>query len=171
MAKVQYLEAGEIVGTHGVRGEVRVQPWCDSAEQLTSMKTLYWDEQGTKPVKVRARVHKNIALMTLDGVTTVEQAQVLRGKLLYAHRDAFKLPADRYFVRDLLGLSVIDADSGETYGTLSDVSQTGANAVYHVKTPDREVLIPAVPLIIKDVDIDGGVVRISPIGGLFDDED
>lgn len=170
MPKVMYLEAGEIVGTHGVRGEVRVQPWCDSPEQLCSMKTLYWDENGTKPVKARARVHKNIALVTLDGVTTVEQAQILRGKLLYAHREDFRLPKDRYFVRDLLGLSVIDADSGEKYGTLTDVSQTGANPVYHVQTSNGEVLIPAVPLIIKEVDIDGGAIRITPIGGLFDDE-
>ena len=171
MPKVMYLEAGEIVGTHGVRGEVRVQPWCDTAAQLAAMKTLYWDENGQQPVKVRARVHKNIALATLDGVTTVEQAQALRGKMLYAHRDSFKLPADRYFVRDLLGLSVVDAEDGHEYGTVCDVSQTGANSVYHVKTPDGEVLIPAVPLIIKEMNIDGGVIRITPIGGLFDDED
>lgn len=171
MPKVMYLEAGEIVGTHGVRGEVRVQPWCDSATQLCSMKRLYWDENGAKPVKVRARVHKNIALVTLEGVTTVEEAQALRGKMLYAHRDDFRLPKDRYFVRDLQGLSVIDADSGDEYGTLTDVSQTGANAVYHVKTANGEVLIPAVPLIIKEVDVDGGVIKITPIGGLFDDED
>lgn len=171
MPKVMYLEAGQIVGTHGVRGEVRVQPWCDSPSQLASMKTLYWDEAGTQPVKVRARAHKTIALVTLDGVTTVEQAQALRGKMLYAHRDAFRLPKDRYFVRDLLGLRVIDAETDIVYGVVSDVSQTGANSVYHVETPNGEVLIPAVPLIIKEVDIDDGLIRITPIGGLFDDED
>jgi len=171
MPKVMFLEAGQIVGTHGVRGEVRVQPWCDSPEQLSSMKTLYWDEQGTKPVKMRARAHKTIALVTLDGVTTVEQAQALRGKMLYAHRDDFRLPKDRYFVRDLLGLKVIDVDSGEEYGEVSDVSQTGANSVYHLKTPKGEVLMPAIPLVIKEMDIDGGVIKITPIGGLFDDED
>lgn len=171
MPKVMYLEAGEIVGTHGIRGEVRVQPWCDNPAQLTKMKTLFWDEQGQKPIKVKTRVHKNIALMTLEGIDTVEAAQALKGKLLYAYRDDFRLPQDRYFVRDLLGLSVIDADSGVVYGELCDVSQTGANGVYHVKTAKGEVLIPAVPLIVKEVDIDGGVVRIIPIGGLFDDED
>ncbi len=171
MAKVTYLEAGQIVGTHGVRGEVRVQPWCDTPSQIAAMKTLYWDEAGTRPVKIKARAHKNIALVTLDGVTTVEEAMTLKGKMLYAHRDDFRLPKDRYFVRDLLGLAVIDAQSGERYGEVVDVSQTGANSVYHVKTATGEVLIPAVPLIIKDVDIDGGVIRITPIGGLFDDED
>lgn len=171
MAKVTYLEAGQIVGTHGVRGEVRVQPWCDTPAQIASMKTLYWDENGMQAVKIKARVHKNIALVMLDGINTVEQAQALKGRMLYAHRDDFRLPKDRYFVRDLLGLLVIDADSGETYGAIVDVSQTGANSVYHVKTAAGEVLIPAVPLIIKEVDVDGGVVRITPIGGLFDDED
>ncbi len=171
MAKVQFLEAGQIVGTHGVRGEVRIQPWCDTPSQIAAMKTLYWDEAGTRPVKIKARVHKNIALAVLDGVTTVEEAMTLKGKMLYAHRDDFRLPKDRYFVRDLLGLAVIDHESGERYGEVVDVSQTGANSVYHVKTPKGEVLIPAVPLIINEVDVDGGVIRITPIGGLFDDED
>lgn len=171
MAKVTYLEAGQIVGTHGVRGEVRVQPWCDTPDQLARMKTLYWDEAGAQPVRIKARTHKNIALMVLDGITTVEQAQALKGRMLWAHRDDFRLPKDRYFVRDLLGLSVIDADSEVCYGTICDVSQTGANSVYHVKTAVGEVLIPAVPLVVKEVDVDGGVVRITPIGGLFDDED
>ncbi len=171
MPKVMYLEAGQIVGTHGVRGEVRVHPWCDSPEQIAAMKTLYWDEAGQKPVKIRARAHKTMALVTLDGVTTMEQAQALRGKMLYAYREDFRLPKDRYFVRDLLGLRVIDVDTAEEYGEVTDVSQTGANSVYHLKTPKGEVLMPAIPLVVKEVDVDGGVIRITPIGGLFDDED
>ena len=171
MPKLMYLEAGQIVGTHGVRGEVRVQPWCDSAEQLAAIRTFYFDEQGTQAIKGRARAHKHMALIALDGVDSIEAAQAMRGRLLYAKREDFRLPPDRYFVRDLLGLSVIDADSGESYGTLCDVSQTGANSVYHVRTENGEVLIPAVPLVVKEVDIDGGVVRITPIKGLFDDED
>ena len=74
-------------------------------------------------------------------------------------------------MRDLLGLSVRDRQSGDTYGTLCDVSQTGANSVYHVKTATGEVLIPAVPEIVREVDIDGGAVYITPIKGLFDDAD
>ncbi|MBQ9413861.1 MAG: 16S rRNA processing protein RimM [Clostridia bacterium] len=171
MGRIQYLEAGEIVGTHGIRGEVRVQPWCDSAEQLCRIKTFYWDKDGRQSVKAQARPHKNIALVALDGVTTVEAAEALRGRMLYAHRDDFRLPKGRYFVCDLLGLAVVDADTGVTYGTLCDVSQTGANPVYHVKTDKGEVLLPAVPSIVKTVDIDGGEIRITPIKGLFDDAD
>ena len=67
MPQLKYLEAGQIVGTHGVRGEVRVQPWCDSPQQFATFKKLYWDAAGKQPVKVKGRPHKNIALVTLDG--------------------------------------------------------------------------------------------------------
>jgi 16S rRNA processing protein RimM len=114
MPKKQYLEAGQIVGTHGIRGEVRVQPWCDSAEVLSSLTTLYYDE-GQTPVTVSTRPHKNIALMKIDGVDTVQDAAVLRGRILYLNRSDLKLAEGTYFVQDLIGLQVMDADSGEEY--------------------------------------------------------
>lgn len=171
MPQKPYLEAGQIVGTHGVRGEVRVQPWCDSPQQLATFKKLYWDAEGKKPVKVKGRPHKNIALLTLEGITTVEAAQVLRGKMLYVDRRDIKLPKGHYLVQDLIGLTVVDADTGETYGTLTDVSQTGANAVYHMATDKGEVLIPAIPDVIIEVDIKGDVLRLRPMKGLLDDDE
>ena len=171
MPQKPYLEAGQIVGTHGVRGEVRVQPWCDSPEQFAGFKKLYWDKDGKQPVKVKGRPHKNIALVVLDGITTVEAAQVLRGKMLYVDRRDIKLPKGHYLVQDLIGLTVVDADTGETYGTLTDVSQTGANAVYHMATDKGEVLIPAIPDVIIEVDIKGDVLRLRPMKGLLDDDE
>ncbi len=165
-----FLEAGQIVGTHGVRGEVRVQPWCDSPQQFATFKRLYWDEAGTKAVKVQARPHKNIALAVLEGVTTVEQAAVLRGRMLYVDRRDLKLPKGRWLVQDLIGLTVVDADTGETYGRLTDVSQTGANAVYHMQTDKGEVLIPAIPSVVIAIDLKAEVLRLRPMKGLFDDE-
>ena len=170
MPQKPYLEAGQIVGTHGVRGEVRVQPWCDSPEQFATFKKLYWDNQGKQPVKLKARPHKNIALALLEGIDTVEKAQVLRGKMLYVDRRDIKLPKGHYLVQDLIGLTVVDADTGETYGKLTDVSQTGANAVYHMATDKGEVLIPAIPDVVREVDIDRAMIRIFPMLGLFDDE-
>ena len=172
MPQKPYLEAGQIVGTHGVRGEVRVQPWCDSPEQFATFKKLYWDEAGKQPVKIKGRPHKNIALVVLDGITTVEQAQVLRGKMLYVDRKDLKLPKDRYLVQDLIGLTVVDADNHElVYGTLTDVSQTGANAVYHMKTPEREVLIPAIPDVIIKIDLKKDTLYLRPMKGLLDDDE
>ena len=88
--KKDYLELGQIVGTHGVRGEVRVNPWCDGPEFAKQFKTLYYDAAGTQPVKVLAcRPHGNVVLMKLEGVETVEQANLLRSKVLYiARKDA-----------------------------------------------------------------------------------
>jgi len=171
MPQKPYLEAGQIVGTHGVRGEVRVQPWCDSPQQSAGFKKLYWDAAGKQPVKVKGRPHKNIALVTLEGVDTVEAAQVLRGKMLYVDRRDLKLPKGHYLVQDLIGLTVVDADSGETYGTLTDVSQTGANAVYHMATDKGEVLIPAIPDIVIEIDLKREILRLRPMKGLLDDDE
>ena len=78
----EFLEAGKIVGTHGIRGELRVEPWCDSADFLTGFKTLYWNG-GETPVKVLgARVHKSLVLMKLEGVESATQGDLLRGKVL-----------------------------------------------------------------------------------------
>ena len=169
MPKKRYLEAGQVVGTHGIRGELRVQPWCDSPEVLASLKTLYFDE-GRTPLRVKSRPHKNVTLIQLEGVDTVQDAAALRGRILYLDRGDLKLPEGQYFSQDLIGLSVVDADTGETYGTLSEVSPTGANDVYHVDRGDGEVLIPAIADVVVDTDLDAGVMRIRPIKGLFDDE-
>lgn len=164
-----YLEAGQVVGTHGVRGELRVQPWCDSPAVLARLHTLYWDEGG-EPVHVRSRVHKNLVLMKMEGVDTVQEASCLRGRVLYLDRRDLKLPDGYYFIQDLIGLKVVDADTGAEYGILTQVSPTGANDVYHVRTPDREVLIPAIAQVVAETDVERGVMRIRPLKGLFDDE-
>lgn len=170
MPRQLYLEAGKIVGTHGVRGELRVQPWCDSPQQLAALKTLYFDK-GARAVKVQSRPHKNIVLVKMEGVDTVGEAAALRDKVLYLHRDDLKLEEGRYFIQDLIGLRVTDADTGKDYGTLTDVSSTGANDVYHMRTGGgTEILIPVIPQVVVGVDIDGGVVRIRPMPGLFDED-
>ena len=171
MPQLKYLEAGQIVGTHGVRGEVRVHPWCDSPQQFATFKKLYWDKEGKQSVKVKARPHKNIALAVLEGVDTVEAAQVLRGKMLYVDRRDLKLPKGHYLVQDLIGISVVDVDSGVTYGTLTDVSQTGANAVYHMATDKGEVLIPAIPDVVVRIDLKKDTLYLRPMKGLLDDDE
>ena len=90
---------------------------------------------------------------------------------MYLNRKDVKLEKGRYFICDLIGLTVVDDDTGETYGTCCDVSSTGVNDVYHLQTADgKEVLMPAIPDVIRKVDIDGGEIRIFAMAGLFDDE-
>ena len=144
----EYLDIGQIVGTHGVRGEMRVNPRCDGPEFIKQFKTLYFDKKGEKPVKVvSSRVHGNLALVKLEGVDTVEAATALRNKVLYMKRSDAKIPAGSYFIAELTDCKVIDADDEEKcYGILSDVSETGANDVWHIKADDgKEYLIPAIP--------------------------
>lgn len=170
MPQKPFLEAGQITGTHGVRGEVRIQPWCDSAEQFAGFRTLYWDAAGTRPARLHARPHKQMALARLEGIDTVEAAAALRGRMLYVARRDLRLPEGYHLVQDLIGLTVVDADTGETYGRLTDVSQTGANAVYHMQTPRGEVLIPAIPQVVIAIDTAADILRLRPMKGLLDDE-
>ncbi len=168
--KKQYIEAGKIVGTHGLRGEVRIDPWCDSAGFLCRFRRLYLADGSEKRV-VSAKVHKNISILRFDGVTTVEQADALRGKIVYINREDVRLPKGTHFIQDLLSLRVEDADDGTFYGEITDVLKTGANDVYQVSREGKDYLIPVIPDVVIEKDIDGGVVRIRPMKGIFDDED
>ncbi|HCA56198.1 MAG: 16S rRNA processing protein RimM [Clostridia bacterium] len=168
--KKQFLEIGKIVGTHGLKGEVRIDPWCDSAAFLCRLKRLY-EADGMERAIVSAKVHKNVAIILFKDVHTVEEADRLRGRIVYLNRDDVKLPKGTHFIQDLLGLTVEDADNGHVYGTITDVLKTGANDVYQVSKDGRDYLIPVIPEVVLEKDIDGGVVKIRPMKGLFDDED
>lgn len=170
--KKQFLETGKIVGTHGVRGGVRIQPWCDSPSFLCNFKKLYLDENGQEFLSVTSiKPHGNIVIAELKGVGTIEEAEKYRNRVLYINRRDVKLEKGRYFIDDLIGCRVFDIDSGDELGTLSDVSQTGANDVWHIKRGDKEYLIPNIPDVVKNVDIDAERIEIKPLGGIFDDED
>lgn len=169
--KERYIETGKIVGTHGIRGEMRVQPWCDSPGFLTKFKKLYLDKNGEKCINIiSSRAHKNIVLLKADGVDTIELAEALRGKVLYLDRNDAMLPEGSYFQCDLFGCEVFDVETDEKLGVITDVSQTGANDVWHVERDGKEYLIPSIPDVVINVDIDGGRVVIRPLKGIFDDE-
>ena len=167
----QFLEIGKIVAVQGLKGEVRVEAWCDSKEFLCEFDTLYFDK-GAKEVEIqRAHPHKNIVLMKIKGVDTVEQAQLLRNKILYMDRNDVELEEGSFFVQDLIGLEVVDGDSGESYGKICDVTETGANDVYHIKDSDGKIrLIPAIPDVVLNTDIEAGKMTIHVLEGLFDED-
>lgn len=165
--KKQFLETGEIVTTHGIKGEVRVYPWCDTPDFLTDFKHVYLKKGEIKLTVEDARVHKNIVIMKLEGYDTIERAVTLRGQVLYISRSDVKLAEGEYFVQDLIGIKVIDDDTGEEYGVITDVSQTGANDVYTIKNGELEYLIPAIPQVIIDTDTEREIMRIKPLEGLF----
>ncbi|MEG1687641.1 MAG: ribosome maturation factor RimM [Angelakisella sp.] len=167
--KKRYLECGKIVSLHGLHGEVKVQAYGD-LDELCGYPTLFF-ARGEQPVAVElARPHKGMALLKLAGVDTPEAAQQLRGQVLYMDRELDTLEPGQYYIQDLIGLRVTDADSGALYGTLCDVTETGANNVYHIKFADGSVqLIPAIAQVVIAVDIDAGEMKIRPLPGLFAD--
>ncbi len=162
--KDRFLETGEIVNTHGVRGEVKIMPWADSPEFLCQFKTLYIDGQ---PVKVlSARVHKNMVLAALEGVGTVERAMKLKGKVVSIDREDASLPDGSFFLADLMGLAVLDAATGKELGTIEDVLTPPAHNVYVVQGEGGEYLIPAVPEFIVETNLDEGYLKVNLIEGM-----
>lgn len=162
----QYLEVGKVTSTHGVMGEVRVQPWADSPEFLCQFKTLYVD-QAHWPIKVeRARVHKNMVILKFEGITDVPSALSMRNAILYIDRADAKLPKGSFFLADLMGLEVREAQSGQVLGKIADIMNLPANNVYVVRGGERELLIPAVPQFIAETNVEDGYLRVNMMEGL-----
>ena len=160
--KKQYLEAGKIVNTHGVRGEVKIEVWANSPEFLADFKTLRLDGA---PVKVlSARVHKDAVIASLEGVDTMDRAVSLRGKVVFIDRADAKLAPGQVFYQDIIGLSAID-EEGNALGTVTDVEERPANDFYVIQG-EREILVPAVPEFVKEIDPDAGFIRLHLIEGM-----
>ena len=166
--KKEYLEAGKIVTTHGIRGEVKIMPYTDSPELLAEFDRLFMGKNREEVNIERSRVFKNTIIAKIEGIDTPEAAEKLRNKVLYMHRDDLELDDGTYFIQDLIGLEVRDADTSKVYGEITDVMQTGANDVYVIKGSDREYLVPAIADVVVSTDIDGGIMTIRPLDGLFD---
>ncbi len=157
MEKKEYLDCAEIVGTHGVQGGMRLQSRADTPRTLTKMKRMFLPVPGGfRELKItRASVQKSMVLIWFQGIDTLEAAIPYKGKVLFAHRDDFKLPKGQHFIADMLGLPVLDAETGETFGTLTDVNTSGVQELYTVQKPDGGTfLIPAVPVFVKKVSVD-----------------
>lgn len=166
--KKEFLEAGKIVTTHGIRGEVKIMPYCDSPELLCEFDRLFIDKNHEEIGIERSRVFKNMVIAKLEGVDTPEAAEKLRNKILFMHRDDLELDENTYFIQDLVGMEVKDADTDFLYGKISEVMQTGANDVYVISGADREYLVPAIPDVVVSTDVDGNIMLIRPLEGLFD---
>ena len=162
----QYLEVGKVTGVHGLMGEVRVQPWADSPEFLCRFPTLYVDKTHW-PIQVeRARVHKNMVIMKFHGVTDVPSALAMRNAILYIDRKDARLPEGSFFLADLMGLEVREADTGRVLGRVDDVLTLPANNVYVVRGGEREIMIPAVDQFIVRTAPQEGFLEVRLIEGL-----
>ncbi len=159
---MKLMEGGKIVNTHGIRGEVKIQPWCDSAEFLCEFDVYYIDGA---PVKVvTARAHKGCVLAKLDGINDINAAMCLKNKIVQVDRSGLTLPEGQYFISDLLGLTVV-TETGEEIGKIKDVLNLPANDVYVVQG-QQEYMIPVVHEFVLSVDLNAKKVIVKLIPGM-----
>lgn len=164
-----YIDTGKIVNTHGLRGDVKLEAWTDDPELFFDIETLYLDAQGQQPLTIQnVRMQKGMVLLKFEGIDTIEAAEKLRNKIVYIHRDDIPLEEGEYLIQDLLGCSIVDADDGHEYGKLVDVTFNGASDIYHIKFADGSIqLCPAIDEVLVETDIEGRIIRIRPLVGLF----
>ena len=163
MEKKALIEAGRIVNTHGVRGEVKIEVWLDSPQFFKSFKRLVL-ETGEEKKILSAKTQKGFVIAALEGVGDFNAAMALKGKTVSVHRVDAALPHGAFFLQDIIGARVVDEDGNEI-GTLTDVMETPASNIY-VVTGQTEHLIPAVPEFIKKTDADAGVITVHLIEGM-----
>ena len=162
MEKKALIEAGKIVNTHGVAGEVKIEVWLDSPAFMKRFPRLFVGEREY-PV-VSARVQKSFLLCRLAGVEDVNAAMPLKGRVVFVAREDAKLPQGTYFLQDILGARVVD-EEGREIGVLEDVLERPASNIYVVRG-EREHLIPAVPAFIRATDAENGVITVHLIEGM-----
>ena len=160
-----YLAIGEILRPRGIAGEMKVKPLTDDPHRFLDLKTVFLSPDGQHPAKVlSARVDPDSVALRLEGVDNRDDAEKLRGLLLYVSRaDAVPLPEDANFIVDLIGCRGID-ENGRDLGVLVDVMQPGGNDVYVFQGPLGEVLVPALKRVVLSVDIEEKIMRLSARG-------
>lgn len=157
--KLQFLEAGEIVTTHGVRGEVKVLPWGDSPEFLMEFDRV---RIGGVDYKMEScRIQKTCNLVKLKGVDTMEAAQAMHGKTVEVYRD--DAPEGLIFAAELIDMDVYA--EGKLIGKIADVLDYPGNKVYVVKG-QHEYMIPAVKEFVLSTDLDANVMQVKLIEGM-----
>lgn len=165
------LRVGVITTTHGIRGEVKVFPTTDDPKRFKKLKSVLMDvgKERRKMEVESCRFQKNMVILKFKGIDNINDVEQYKKCDLYVSRkNAVKLEPNENFIVDLIGLKVVLED-GTEFGTMLDVLQTGANDVYIVKTLEgKEVLLPAIPQCILDVDLDNETMTVHLMKGLLD---
>ena len=166
----KYLEIGQIVNTFGIKGMVKIKPFTDDINRFDKLKKVYIkNKEGKKEYQIQeVKYHKNMVLMKLEGIDTVEQADLLRQSYLLVNRDDEEpLEEGVYYIVDLIGLEVY-TDEGVLLGNVDDIFNTGSNDIYVVKDgKGKQILLPGIPDVIKNVDLESGKIIVHLIPGLM----
>lgn len=170
---LKFLEVGQIINTHGVKGEVKVYPLTDDVKRFLNLKWVYInkDNQMSKYNIQSVKFFKNLVIIKIEGINDMTHAETFKNcKLLVDRENAVKLPEDSYFICDILGCEVFE-ENGQRLGVVKNVLKTGSNDVYELDSDKyKELLIPAIKSVILDVDIHNKKIIVKLPEGLIDDE-
>ena len=167
--ELRYLAIGRVVRAHGVRGEISVAVLTDFPERFETTEWVYLgNEFEADAYHLKGyRWHKKNVLLTLAEITDRTEAEQLRGQLVQVPiEEAVPLPNGDYYLYQLINLQVVTIDN-KILGTITDVIETGANDVYIVSGGQQEILLPAIPEVIKSIDLDKGQMIVELMDGLI----
>jgi len=168
-----YLAVGQIVGAHGLNGELKVEAYSDFPERFAPGATLYMGEDLEKVRIATVRPHKTNLLINLEEIGDRNEAEDVRGLWLYVpEADAAELEEGQYWIHDIIGLQVVTVD-GMQVGKITDVMVTGANDVYVVRPAGdinggRDILLPAIADVVEQVDLQNRLMIVRLLEGLID---
>lgn len=159
------FEVGKIVNTFGIKGEVKVALYTEDINNFKNNSKVYVNEKEMQVEK--SRLQKNMLILKLKGIDNMNDAEDLRGSIIKVDRSKNDLPEGTYYIADLIGLDAYTED-GNLFGKVTDIYNTGANDIYTVKTQDgKEVLLPAIKDVIKQVDIQNQKIIVHILKGLI----
>lgn len=170
---IKMYNVGKVVNTHGIAGEVRVVRITDFDERFEPGEELYWfQDENSKPQKLiinTHRKHKTFDLLTFQGYTSINQVEELKGGILKVREDQLSdLEEDEFYYHEIIGCTVETAE-GEQLGKVKEILSPGANDVWVVQRPkQKDLLIPYIEPVVKQIDIDGKRIVIEPMEGLLD---
>lgn len=165
------IEIGKVVNTHALKGEIKIQPWCDSPEMFNELDYIYIAEKEYEIE--RTRVHKNFVIAKLFDIDDIESAEALKNSVVTVERDELgELPEGVYYICDLLGCRVFE-ENEKYLGKVEDVIKTGGNDVYSLSDTKsgKPILIPVIPEVVLSVNTKEKVIRVKLLKGLVEEDE
>ncbi len=167
----EYLEIGKVNNTHGLKGEVKLEMWCDGIDYIKQLEKLYLDDEGSGSLSiVSARPQKNIAIIKFAEINSIEEAEELKNRILFCNRNDAKIDEGSYYLADIIGCRVIDIETGREYGKIADIMNYGSSDIYDIVSGKKHYLIPAIDDVVKETDTEKQIVLIKAMKGLFDED-
>ena len=157
------IECGKIINTHGIKGEVKIEPWADSPGFKKKNKSFYIN--GTEHKVISSRVHQKFVIARLSGIDSINDAEKYKNKIIYALRSEAALEEGQYFLSDLIGFDAFSADNGTALGKVTDIISLPAGDVCVIRG-EREILVPIREEFIKERSMDEKRITVRLLEGM-----